>query len=120
MELKLNIYTDKKCKEIEKTLRLNDFELSTGVCEDVLVLIQADKIDDLAAMSEESQAALLIDIITRNFEQFKDLLKNVFDDLTDEDLSKTKIKEMMTVVAQIIKFSFATLFSAFKTDKSKN
>ena len=120
MELKLNIYTNKKCKEIEKTLTVNDFELSTGVCEDVLLLVQVDKIDGLAAMSEESQAELLIDIITRNFEQFKDLLKNVFDDLTDEDLSKTKIKELMTVVSQIIKFSFATLFSAFKTDKSKN
>lgn len=120
MELKLNIYTDKKCKEIAKTLIVQDFELSTGVCEDVLRLIKVDEIDGITAMSEESQAELLIDIITNNFEQFKDLLKNVFDDLTDEDLSKTKIKEMMRVVALIIKFSFATLFSAFKTDKSKN
>ena len=120
MELKLNIYTDKKCKEIAKTLIEQDFELSTGVCEDVLRLIKVDEIDGITAMSEESQSELLLDIITNNFEQFKDLLKNVFDDLTDEDLSRTKIKEMMHVVAQIIKFSFATLFSAFKTDKSKN
>ena len=120
MELKLNIYTDKKCKVIAKTLTVNDFELSTGVCEDVLQLIKVDQIDDLAAMTEESQAAWLLDIITGNLEQFTDLLKNVFADLTDEDLSKTKIKEMMKVVAQIIKFSFATLFSAFKPDKQKN
>lgn len=120
MELKLNIYTDKKCKEIKKTLTANDFELSTGVCEDVLRLIKVDQVDDLAALSEESQAELLLDIITNNLEQFKDLLKNVFDDLTDEDLSNTRIKELMGAVAQIIKFSFATLFSAFKPDKKKN
>lgn len=120
MELRLNIYTDKKCKVIEKTLTANDFELSTGVCEDVLRLIKVDQIDDLAALSEESQAALLLDIITANFDQFKDLLKNVFDDLTDDALSRTKLSDMMSVVAKIIKFSFATLFSAFKTDKRKN
>lgn len=120
MELKLNIYTDKKCKEIARVVTTNDFELSTGVCEDVLRLIKVDQIDDLAAMSEESQAATLLDIITNNLGQFKDLLTNVFDDLTDEELSRTKINEMMHVVALIVRFSFRTLFSAFKTDKSKN
>lgn len=120
MELKLNIYTDKKCKEIDKALTVNDFELSTGVCEDVLQLIKVDQIDDLAALSEEGQAAFLVEIISNNFEQFKDLLKVVFDDLTDEDLSKTKFKDMMHVITQIIKFTFANLFSAFKSDKSKN
>lgn len=120
MELRLNIYKDKKCKEIEKTLTANDFELSTGVCEDVLRLIKVDQIDDLASMTEESQAALLLDIIAGNFEQFKDLLKDVFDDLTDDALSRTKLGDVMGAVSIIIKYTFATLFSAFKTDKRKN
>lgn len=120
MELKLNIYKDKKCKEIEKTLTVNDFELSTGVCEDALRLLKVDQVDDLAAMSEESQAMLVLDIVTGNLERFKDLLKNVFDDLTDEDLEKTKITDIMSAVVQIVKYSFSMLFSAFKTDKRKN
>lgn len=120
MELRLNIYTDKKCKDIERTVAVNDFELSTGVCEDVLQLIKVDQIDDLASLSEESQAAVLVDIISNNFEEFKNLLKNVFDDVTDSDLSRTKMQEMLTVVAQIIKYTFQMLFSAFHTGKKKN
>lgn len=120
MELRLNIYTDKKCKELERTAIANDFELSTGVCEDVLQLVKVDQIDDLAALSEESQAAVLVEIISNNFEEFKNLLKNVFDDLTDNDLSRTKMNEMMSVVAQIIKYAFQMLFSAFNTGKKKN
>ena len=120
MELKLTIYTDKKCKEIQKTLIVNDFELSTGVCEDVLQLMKVDHLDGISALSEESQTELLLETITNNLSQFKDLLKNVFDDLTDEDLSKTKIKEVMTVISQIVKYSFSNLFSAFATGNQKN
>ena len=113
MELKLNIYKDKKCKEIEKTLVVNDFELSTAICLDVLELVKTDKYDDISALSKESQAVLIMDRVSGEFNSFLDILKDVFDGLTDEDIKKTKAKDITFAITMIIQYSLSTLFSTF-------
>lgn len=119
MELKLNIYKTRKLKEIEKTLVINDFELSTGICEDILNIVDIDMFEGVSALSEESQVAEIAKMIVGGFGVFKKLLKEVFDDLTDEDIERTKIKEIAAVVVLIVKFSLAELFSSFG-GKKKN
>lgn len=117
MELKLNIYTDRKCKEIEKTLVANDFELSTGICEDIMSIVDIDLIEGGEALSEESQVIEVMKIVVRSFSTFKVMLKEVFDDLTDEEIGRTKMKEIAFVVVQILKFAIKNLFSAFGGSK---
>ena len=114
MELKLNIYKSRKLKEIEKTLVAEDFELSTGICEDMLKLINIDLFEGVTALSEEDQFVEIFKIVVGGFDIFKDLLKDVFDDLTDEEIERTKVKEVAYIVFRIVKYSLENLFSSFR------
>lgn len=119
MELKLNIYKSRKSKEIEKTLTTNDFELSTGVCEDMIKIVNLDLFVGVDALSEESQMLELFKIVSNSFDVFKEMLMEVFEELTEEDIEKTKLSEVVVVVYKIIRFSLKHLFSSFGNN-SKN
>lgn len=114
MELKLNVYTNKKLKEIEKTYTVNDFELSTGTCEDLLDLINIDMFEGgLEALSDEGQIIQVLRTIVGGIPVFKDLLKDVFDGLTDDEIKRTKASEIIYCVACIVKYSIVGLTSSF-------
>lgn len=122
MELKLDIYRTRFCKkdDIEKTCTANDFELSLGVCEDVLNMINIDMFEGgLDALSDESQKALFTTLVKNGLPFFKDMLKEIFE-LTDEEVSKTKLSDIVKVVISIVKFSFSQLASSLGGNKSKN
>lgn len=123
MEIKLNIYKDEKLKELEKTYIANDFELSTGVIEDIMNCINIDAFEGgLEALSDEGQISTIVPMIYGAYGTFKNLLKNAFDGLTDDEIKRTKIKEVAKVVIDIIKYSFAELGKAvgFSNSKTKN
>lgn len=105
MDLKLNIY---KGKEIEKTYEARDVELETGTCEDVLALVDIDKLTNI---DEKSLAVEVLKIVTKALPTFKLVLKQVFDGLTDEELRRTKIKEVGKVIVNIVLFTLADLAS---------
>lgn len=106
MELKLNIYDG---NEIEKTYTSNDFRLMTGTCEDILKLVNIDsfngKLDDESAMFE------IVKIVIGAFQQFNPMMKQIFDGLTDDEYRRTDIKEVATVVLNVVKYTFKELFN---------
>ena len=111
MEFKLNVYANKYCKngEIVKEATANDFELSLGVCEDVLDIIQIDLFEaDIKGMKTQDQFDIILGIVKNGFPFFKDLMKEIFD-LTDDEIRCVKIKDVAKVVADIVKYSFKTL-----------
>lgn len=114
MELKLNIYNTRRLKEIEKTYIVNDFELSTGTCEDLLDLIDIDMFEGgLEALSDEVKISQVLRTIVGGVQIFKDLLKDVFDGLTDDEIKRTKVGDIINCVALIIKYSVTGLASSF-------
>lgn len=122
MELKLDIYNTRFCKkdDIEKTCTANDFELSLGVCEDVLNMINIDMFEGgLEAISTESQNALFTSLVKNGLPFFKDMIKEIFE-ITDEEVSKTKLSDIVKVVINIVKFSFSQLASSLGANKGKN
>lgn len=120
MELKLNIYTSRLCREVEKTVTANDFELSTGVCEDVLEIINIDMFEGgLAALSEESQTELVIGLIKNGYPFFMQLVKEIFE-ITDDEAKRIKVSEVAGVVMSIVKYSFTQLASSLGGNKTKN
>lgn len=104
MEIKLNIYNG---KEIEKTYTVNEFDIMFGTIEDLINVLDVDKLtgakDDTALLG--AVAGLLKDGIG----QIKDLLKQVFPGLTDAELKRTKSKELVRCIVDIVKFSFAEI-----------
>lgn len=120
MELKLNIYADRLCRKVEKTVTANDFELSTGVCEDVLNAINIDMFEGgLAALSDESMQELAIGIIKNGYPIFLDLIKEIFE-ISDDEAKRIKIADVATVVLEIVKYSFGQLANSLGGKKSKN
>ena len=113
MELKLDIYTTRLCRKIERTATANDFELSTGVCEDILEAINIDMFDGgLDALSDEGSQELVMRIIKNGYPVFMGLIKEIFE-LTDSEAKRIKIADVATVVMDIVKYSVSNLANAF-------
>lgn len=120
MELKLDIYTTRLCRKVERTATAQDFELSTGVCEDVLDIINIDMFEGgLASLSNESATELVIGIIKNGYPFFMDLIKEIFE-ISDSEAKRIKVTDIAKVVLDIIKYSFSQLAGAFGGGTAKN
>ena len=119
MELKLNVYETRLCKKVERTVKANDFELSTGVCEDVLNIINIDLFEGgLDALSDESMQELAVGLIKNGYPFFIELVKEIFE-LTDDEAKRLKVSDIAKVVIDIVKYSFSQLATSLG-GKSKN
>ena len=92
-EIKLNIY-DRETKELVKTYTTDSVELMFGTVEDILSVVDIEKLND------EKAVALMI---VKAWKELKPFLKDVFHGLTDEDIKGVKINEMIPVCMDIFK-----------------
>lgn len=119
MELKLDIYTSRLCREIERTVTAKDFELSTGVCEDVLNLINIDMFEGgLASLSDESAMELGISIVKNGYPYFIELIQEIFE-ISEAETKRIKISDVAKIMIQIVKYSFTQLMGSVN-GKQKN
>lgn len=109
MDLTLNIYETRLCRKVEKTVTAQTFELSTGICEDVLDVLNLDMFEGgLASLSNESLVELAVPIVRNGFPFFKSLLAEIFE-VTEEELKRTKITEVARVIVAVVKYSIDQL-----------
>lgn len=119
MELKLNIYGDKFCRKLSKTVTAEEFELTTGICEDVLDVLKIDMLEGgLSALSTETQFEIIVGIVKDGLPFFKELFAELFE-ISSEEMRHTKITDIAKLVVQIAKYSFTQL-SSLGGAKSKN
>lgn len=104
MEMKLNVYENKK---VVKTFVAETYDLMFGTVEDIINLIDLDVFKGGISDKEFTTAVLVI--IVKGFDLFKPLLKDIFDGLTDDDLRKVKIAEIVPVVINIVQYAFAQM-----------
>lgn len=95
--MKLNIYHG---KTIVKTYETDNYDLTYGVIEDVIEVIDGK---DLENKSD------LINVAIDSFHLLRPLLKEVFDGLTDDELRTVKVRELIVVIVELIKASIANL-----------
>lgn len=110
MELKLNVYNG---KTIEKTYTADDFTLTTGTCEDILNLIELDKLVNVSLSDIEDDTETMMkfmSIFLGLFKQFNPIMKQVFVGLTDDEYRRTNMKEVSAIGWKIIQYTFAELF----------
>lgn len=105
MELKLNIY---KGKEIEKTYVCETYDVMFGTVEDLLSLIDLDKLNDNVEIAK---------LVLKAFPTLKPLLKDVFPGLTDDELKRAKVKELIPLFVNIFTFAFRE-FGEINTQKN--
>lgn len=119
MKLELDIYTDRCCRKVEKTVTASDFELSVGICEDVLNAFNIDMFEGgLDALSDEAKQSLGLDIVKNGYPVFIGLIREIFE-LTEDETKRIKIADVTKVVMMIAKYAFGQLASALGS-KEKN
>lgn len=124
MELTLNIYKAKGkhtiSKEVERVAVTQDFELTTGVCEDIMNLINIDMFEGgLDALSDQGKQELAIGIIKDGYPMFLEIIKEIFE-ISDDEAKRLKIADVATVVYAIVKYSLSQLAKSIGGKNSKN
>lgn len=99
MQLKLNIYEKRK---IVKEYTADTYDLMFGTVEDFCDLVN---LDELKTGSDTEIIKMAGKALTNGMETVKDLFKDIFEGITDDELRKTKIKEMIKVIVEVIKYS---------------
>lgn len=97
--MKLNVYEKKK---IVKTYEVDAYDLPFGIVEDVADTID---IDSLKTGSDVEIIILVGKMVIKNKNIVKKLLKDIFDGLTDDELRKTTITEIATVIVDIVTYT---------------
>ena len=112
MQLNLNIY---KGKTIEKVYTANEFDIMFGIVEDLINLIDVDHLSGNVTDVEFIGAVAML--LKGGFGEVKSLLKELFPEVTDEELKRTKMKEVLNILVQVLKYGFSEMTSA---SSSKN
>lgn len=107
MELKLNIYSKEEKGKIEKTYTAEGYDLMLGTIDDLVAVIDLDKIDD-----DKAVAGMLI----KGYKQIKPLLHDVFG-ATEEELNRTKVSDLIPLIINICRASLES-FEILKKQKN--
>lgn len=99
MELKLNIYEKRK---IVKTYTAETYDIMFGTVED---LIDVLNLDGLNTNDNAELINVASKVVVNGMGIVKPLLKDMFEGLTDEELKNTKVKEIATVLVEVVKFT---------------
>lgn len=105
--MKLNIYDKKK---IVKTYTADTYDLMFGTMEEVA---NAVNIDEMKTGSEEEILKAVLKLVVGSMGTIKDLMKDIFDGITDEELKGAKVKEMARVLVEVVQYTIAELSQGF-------
>lgn len=110
MEIKINVY-DKS--QVIKTYTVNDFDLSMGTIEEVVEVFDLDNLATLLKSNKSTDKVGLIEAVGRmvqgSFSTTKNLLLEVFPEMTEEEFKKTKLKEVILVIKNLIMYSISVI-----------
>ena len=112
--MKLNIYEK---KSIVKTYEADEYELMFGTVED---MIDAAKLDKIESGTDAEIVMAATNLVTTSMDTVKDLLKDVFDGLTDDEIRHTRVSEIVNVIVDVIRYAISqiSLFGGGKKGKN--
>ena len=105
--MKLNIYEKKK---VVKTYTADSYDLMLGTLEDVA---NAVKLDNMKTGTKTEILSMAMNLVKDSYSTVIDLMKDVFDGITDEELRKTKVIEIVNVLADIVTYTVQQLNMGF-------
>ena len=105
--MKLNIYGKKDGQKVViKTYEADTYDLEFGPVEDVA---QAVNLDALQTGSNAEIIKMVGDMVLKSMSTVRELMKDIFPGLTDEELRHTTVKETAAVLVEVVKFTLAQL-----------
>lgn len=93
-ELRLNIYEGGNSKHAIKTFRAEGYDLMLGTVEDIMEVIDIDKAQDKTELAK---------MVVSGYRKLMPLIKDIFPEITEEELRKVKIKELIPLFFDIAK-----------------
>lgn len=102
--MKINTY--KNQNEVEKTFEIEAYDLMYGTVEDLLNILDG--------VTDGANEATMLKVIRDNKTIVNDLLKDIFPDMTDEDLRKIKLKDLIPFFKELFEYVILT----FKKEKN--
>ena len=96
-DLRLNIYNG---KTIEKTYVAEEIDIMFGTVEDLLDVIDFDNLND------EKE---VVKVVIKTLNNLKPFLKQIFEGLTDDEIKRTKVKELVPLFVDIVKYTMDEL-----------
>lgn len=105
--MELNIYgkIDGK-KAVVKTYKAETYDLMFGTVEDVA---NAVNLDSLKTGSNAEIIRIVGNLVINSMDTVKDLLRDVFEGITNEELKNTKVAEIAVVLIEIVKYTMAQM-----------
>lgn len=103
MKLTLNVY--KTNREIEKTYTTDTYDIMYGVLEDMIAAVDPEMLEGKSNIKDIDNVQLG-SIVIKLLPQIKPLLRDIFEGLTDEEIRRTKVKELIPVFVEAFKFAF--------------
>lgn len=93
-DIKLNIYKSDNKNEVEKTYTADTYDLMLGTVEDIMAVVDFDKLDNNMEVGK---------MVLKAYPQLKPFLKDIFEGLTDEELKHIKVKELIPLFVEVFK-----------------
>lgn len=111
--MKLDIYDH---KTVVKTYETDTYEIMFGTVED---LIDAARLDTIENGSDAEIVVAATNLVTTSMGTVKDLLKDIFDGLTDDEIKHTRVSDIVNVIVEVILYAVGQI-SVFGGNKRKN
>lgn len=111
--MKLNIYEK---RSIVKTYEASEYEIMFGTVEDI---IDAAKLDKIETGTDAEIVIAATNLVTSSMDTVKDLLKDVFDGLTDDEIRHARVSDIINVIVDIIMYAVSQI-TLFGGKKGKN
>lgn len=111
--MKLDIYDH---KTVVKTYETDTYEIMFGTVED---LINAAKLDTIENGSDAEIVVAATNLVTTSMDTVKDLLKDIFEGLTDDEIKHTRVSDIVNVIVEVILYAVGQI-SVFGGNKRKN
>lgn len=91
-QIELKIYKENSKTDVEKTYTADGYELMLGTVEDFMNIIDIEKLGD------NIEAAKMM---LKCYKQLMPLLKDIFPDITDEEIKRVKVNELVGTFMQV-------------------
>lgn len=115
--MKLDIYgknADGK-RIVVKTYEIDSYALMLGPCEDLAAAID---LDDIRTGSDTEIIKAVGGLIAGSMSTVKNLLKDVFEGITDDEIRNVKITDIVIVLVEIVKYTIEQIAAGFKNAKN--
>lgn len=106
MKLELNVY--KNNHEVEKTYTTDTYDIMYGVLEDLVAAFDPEIIEGKRSV-KDLEDLQWSGIVIKLLPQIKPLLRDIFEGLTDEEIRRTKVKELIPVFVNAFSYAFSEI-----------